>query len=114
VLKQPDETALKAATMYNAVVLLKGARTVIASPDGDLYYNTAGNVGLATTGSGDTLAGIITGLCARGASPLNAAVWGVYLHAKAGDRLTRQLGLLGLLAREIPGEIPSLLHELSR
>ncbi|HEX8687193.1 MAG TPA: MbtH family NRPS accessory protein, partial [Pyrinomonadaceae bacterium] len=72
-----------------------------------------GSVGLATSGSGDVLAGVIAGLVARGAEPLRAAAWGVYLHARAGERLSARLGTLGLLARELPGEIPPVMSELS-
>jgi NAD(P)H-hydrate repair Nnr-like enzyme with NAD(P)H-hydrate dehydratase domain len=76
------------------------------------YCNRAGNVGLATSGSGDTLSGIIAGLAARGAQPLQAAAWGVYLHARAGDRLARRMGRLGFLARELLAEVPALMSEL--
>lgn len=65
------------------------------------------------SGSGDTLAGIIVGLMARGASPAQAAIWGVYLHAKAGERLAETRGLLGYLAREIPDEIPGILADFA-
>lgn len=106
------ETARDAARELRAVVVLKGRETVIAAPTGETYSNRAGNVGLATSGSGDTLAGLITGLAARGAAPLQAAVWGVHLHALAGDRLAGRAGLLGYLAREIPAEVPHLMSEL--
>ena len=108
VIRDPLATARQAAEAWRAVVVLKGADTAIASPEGSLYRNTSGNVGLATSGSGDTLAGIIGGLAARGADPLQAAVWGVYLHGRAGDRLARRVGPLGFLARELLDEIPSL------
>jgi hydroxyethylthiazole kinase-like uncharacterized protein yjeF len=107
-------TARQAAALFHSVVALKGAETVIAGPDGDCYLNRAGNVGLATTGSGDTLGGIIAGLAARGAEPLQATVWGIYLHARAGDRLARNIGPLGYLARELLPEIPQLLAKLAR
>jgi NAD(P)H-hydrate repair Nnr-like enzyme with NAD(P)H-hydrate dehydratase domain len=94
------------------VIALKGRETFIAAPTGKTYSNRAGNVGLATSGSGDTLSGIIAGLAARGAEPLQAAVWGVYLHARAGDRLARRMGRLGFLARELLAEIPALMSEL--
>ena len=61
------------------------ACTYVAAPDRTAFHNTAGNDGLGTSGSGDALCGIIVGLCARGADPLRASVWGVYLHACAGD-----------------------------
>lgn len=105
--------ARRAAALFGAVVALKGRETFIVAPDGKAYSNRAGNVGLATSGSGDTLSGIIAGLAARGTDPLRAAAWGVYLHAKAGDRLARRMGRLGFLARELLDEIPALMHELS-
>jgi hydroxyethylthiazole kinase-like uncharacterized protein yjeF len=105
--------ALKqAVARFHAVVVLKGRETLIAAPGSQVYCNRAGNVGLATSGSGDTLAGLIAGLAARGAAPLQAAVWGVYLHARAGERLAAQRGPLGYLARELPGEVPALLAQL--
>jgi ADP-dependent NAD(P)H-hydrate dehydratase len=111
---EPALTARETADELRAVVALKGRETFIAAPDGETYCNRAGNVGLATSGSGDTLSGIIAGLAARGAAPLQAAVWGVYLHARAGERLARRMGRLGFLARELLAEIPSLMSELDR
>lgn len=114
VLADPIGTARRAAEHFRAVIALKGAETVIASPGGQAWRNRSGNVGLATSGSGDTLSGIIAGLVARGADPAQAAVWGVYLHGSAGDRLAERVGPLGFLARELLAEIPSLMAELSR
>ncbi|MCA1617931.1 MAG: NAD(P)H-hydrate dehydratase [Acidobacteria bacterium] len=105
--------ARRAADEFRAVVVLKGRETFIASPGGSAYVNRAGSVGLATSGSGDVLAGVIAGLVARGAEAAHAAAWGVYLHALAGERLSRRVGLLGFLARELPAEIPPLMSELS-
>ncbi|HYY43217.1 MAG TPA: ADP/ATP-dependent (S)-NAD(P)H-hydrate dehydratase, partial [Pyrinomonadaceae bacterium] len=102
----------QAVARFHAVVVLKGRETLIAAPGSQVYCNRAGNVGLATSGSGDTLAGLIAGLAARGAAPLQAAVWGVYLHARAGERLAKQRGPLGYLARELAGEVPALLAQL--
>jgi ADP-dependent NAD(P)H-hydrate dehydratase len=104
--------AREAAARFGAVVALKGAQTFVAAPGGESYRNARGDVGLATSGSGDTLAGIVGGLLARGAEPVQAAVWGVYLHARAGRRLAERIGI-GFLAREIPAEIPPLMRELS-
>jgi hydroxyethylthiazole kinase-like uncharacterized protein yjeF len=112
VASEPAIKAQEAARDLGAVVALKGRETFIAAPDGETYCNRAGNVGLATSGSGDTLGGIIAGLAARGAEPLHAAVWGVYLHARAGDRLAKRMGQLGFLARELLAEIPALMSEL--
>jgi ADP-dependent NAD(P)H-hydrate dehydratase len=108
----PAAHAADAAQRWNAVVALKGARTVICAADGSSWQHEGGNVGLAISGSGDVLAGIIAGLAARGASLAQATCWGVALHAQAGDRLAARLGKLGYLARELPGEIPSLLESL--
>ena len=112
--RDPPGRARRAAKDFRAVVALKGRETSIAaSGDPRVFRNRAGNVGLATSGSGDVLAGLIAGLAARGAAPLQAAVWGVYLHARAGDRLARRVGPLGYLARELAAEVPKLLAELS-
>jgi ADP-dependent NAD(P)H-hydrate dehydratase len=100
-----------AAQTWHAVVALKGARTLVAAPNGDMWQHEGGNVGLASSGSGDVLAGIIAGLAARGATLEQASCWGVALHALAGERLAARLGPLGYLAREIPDEIPSLLEQ---
>jgi ADP-dependent NAD(P)H-hydrate dehydratase len=105
--------ARDAASRWNAVVVLKGATTHIASPDGRLWRHDGGAVGLATAGSGDVLGGLIAGFVARGCALEHAAVWGVALHARAGARLAHRLGRLGYLAREIATEIPRLSDELA-
>jgi hydroxyethylthiazole kinase-like uncharacterized protein yjeF len=106
----PAELARRAAADWNAVVALKGAVTHIAAPNGERWRHEGGNVGLAISGSGDVLAGIIAGCAARGAPLDQAACWGVVLHARAGERLAARLGTLGYLAREIATEIPALLE----
>jgi ADP-dependent NAD(P)H-hydrate dehydratase len=111
IVADPVPQAADAARGWNAVVALKGARTIIAAPDGGMWQHEGGNVGLAISGSGDVLAGIIAGLAARGASLAQAACWGVALHAQAGERLAARMGLLGYLARELAGEIPALLGQ---
>jgi hydroxyethylthiazole kinase-like uncharacterized protein yjeF len=105
-------TAVRAAGEWNAVVALKGAVTHIASADGRAWRHDRGNFGLATSGSGDVLAGIIAGLVARGAALEQAAAWGVALHARAGERLGKRLGPLGYLARELAAEVPELMASL--
>jgi hydroxyethylthiazole kinase-like uncharacterized protein yjeF len=113
--RDPLATAQRVANDLRAVVALKGAETFIAAPNhSKTYCNRTGNVGLATSGSGDTLSGIIAGLAARGAPPLQAAAWGVYLHARAGDVLAKRVGRLGFLARELLAEVPQLMSELDR
>lgn len=105
----PERAACDAATRFDAVVALKGSTTVVATPAGDLYRYGGGGVGLATSGSGDTLAGIVAGLLARGASPLDAAIWGVFVHGEAGARLARSRGRVGFLARELLAQVPRIL-----
>jgi NAD(P)H-hydrate repair Nnr-like enzyme with NAD(P)H-hydrate dehydratase domain len=111
--RNPAVIARQAAAHFQAVVALKGATTLIAEPGGKLYCNQTGNVGLATSGSGDTLSGIVAGLAARGAPPGQAAAWAVYLHGSAGDKLAARFGPLGFLARELLAEIPGLMATLS-
>ena len=106
--KHPQQAVRAACERFGAVVALKGEQTYITSPDGEVYCNRYGTVGLATSGSGDTLAGIIGGLAARGLAPLPATLWGVYLHAKAGEALMKEMGL-GFLARELLAQIPPLM-----
>jgi hydroxyethylthiazole kinase-like uncharacterized protein yjeF len=107
---EPRPLAVNLSRDCGAVVVLKGATTWIAAPDGRHWVNTAGTAGLGTSGSGDVLSGVIAGLAARGAGPAQAAAWGVYLHARAGARLARRHGTLGFLAREIAAEVPPLMR----
>lgn len=106
--------AVRYAAQWQATVLLKGATTWLAEPNGTLRRHVGGSVGLATSGSGDTLAGMVCGLAARGAPPAQAAAWACVLHAQAGLRLADRMGPLGYLARELPGEVPALMQTLSQ
>ncbi len=108
----PLEAVRAAAARWNACVALKGATTFIAQPDGKAWRFRGGTPGLATSGSGDTLAGLVGGLAARGASPLAACAWGVVLHSRAGAQLAREHGPLGYLARELSAQVPALIHAL--
>lgn len=103
------DLARLAARELGAVVALRGA---VATPDGRAWYGQAGHAGLGTSGSGDVLAGLVTGLAARGAPVEQAAVWGVHLHGEAGERLAARVGRLGFLARELLDEIPGVLTQL--
>lgn len=105
----PMRAARDAAARLRAVVAVKGEHTFIASPDGRGWVHRSGAVGLATSGSGDVLAGVIAGLLGRGATAEQATLWGVFLHGRAGARLASKVGPLGFLARELPGEIPALM-----
>ncbi len=110
----PLAIARRAAELHGATVLLKGGQSWVATPDGAAYRFSGNCVGLGTSGSGDTLAGIVAGLGARGASPLVATLWGAWVHAQAGRRLVRRHADVGFLARELPGEVPAALARLCR
>jgi NAD(P)H-hydrate repair Nnr-like enzyme with NAD(P)H-hydrate dehydratase domain len=81
--------------------VLKGAHTCITCPDGEVYFNSTGNPGMATAGSGDVLTGIITGLLAQGYDPKQAAVMGVYLHGLAGDLAAKRYSEEAMLSGDI-------------
>jgi hydroxyethylthiazole kinase-like uncharacterized protein yjeF len=98
-----------AAERYNSLVLAKGAVSHVVAPDGRAWTYRGGAPGLGVAGSGDTLAGIVGALLARGAEPLTALLWSALLHGEAGELLSAKIGPVGFLAREIPGEIPALL-----
>jgi hydroxyethylthiazole kinase-like uncharacterized protein yjeF len=109
-----DRTAAarKAAKEWGAVVVLKGAHTVIAHPDGRTSEDPHEVPALASGGTGDVLAGIIGGLIAQGSDTYSAAVTGVYIHAAAGRRISQRLGDSGLLASDLLLEIPLVMHVL--
>lgn len=89
-----------------SVIILKGAYTTIACPDGNVYFNPTGNVGMAKGGSGDALTGILTALLAQRYEPSEAAILGVYLHGLAGDLAVREKGHYSLLASDLIDFIP--------
>jgi hydroxyethylthiazole kinase-like uncharacterized protein yjeF len=105
----PLRAVRRAAETYRAVAIVKGQYSFIAAPDGSAFRFKGGGVGLATSGSGDVLAGIVGGLAARGADPLTATLHGVWLHGEAGRVLTQRVVRVGFLAREIVEEVPALL-----
>jgi ADP-dependent NAD(P)H-hydrate dehydratase len=106
------EVARRAADELESMVILKGATTFIAGSDGTLWRHAGGVCGLATAGSGDSLAGLLAALVARGASSMVAAMWSVVVHAKAGTELSRSVGPIGFLARELPDRFPHILQQL--
>jgi hydroxyethylthiazole kinase-like uncharacterized protein yjeF len=105
------ETAKEFAAQYGVITVLKGAKTIIADPDGTVYINPSGNPGMATAGAGDVLTGIISGFIGQGVKPFEAAVAGVYLHGMAGDRAAEQKGQHGLIAGDIIEELPYAIKE---
>ncbi len=110
--KAVQDDRLQVARLWSsdlgAVLVLKGARTIVASPDGTAYINTTGNPGMATGGSGDVLTGIIAGLMAQGIEAAGAAAAGVYLHGMAGDAAAREKGMMGIVAGDILQALPTV------
>ena len=100
------EIAADFAKRYGVVTVLKGAGTIIASPDGRVMINRTGNSGMATGGSGDALAGMTGSLSAQGAKPFDAAAAAVYLHGLAGDIAAEKLGRISMLPTDLINEIP--------
>lgn len=105
------ETARSFAAQHNVYLVLKGAGTIIASPDGALAVNASGNPGMATGGMGDVLSGMIGGLLVQGYDPWQACCLGVFMHGLAADRLAAEAPY-GYLASEVAERVPSVLKEL--
>jgi ADP-dependent NAD(P)H-hydrate dehydratase / NAD(P)H-hydrate epimerase len=101
------------AIRYGICVVLKGARTVVAAPEGTVWINPGGNSGMASGGMGDVLTGIIAGLAAQGHGPEAAARLGVFLHAAAADRLAQRRGPRGFLAGEVMELLPAVFADLA-
>jgi len=94
-------------------IILKGHYTAICLPDGHVKFNTTGNAGMATAGSGDVLTGILTALLARGYEPPAACVAGVYLHGVAGDLAAAEMGMESMVAGDIVSHLPEAFRRLS-
>ncbi|MBS3985875.1 MAG: NAD(P)H-hydrate dehydratase [Selenomonadales bacterium] len=102
------------AMEWQCTVVLKGARTVVADPGGEIYLNQSGNPGMATAGMGDVLAGVIAALIAHRLSPSLAAALGVYAHGTAGDAAARAKGFMGLTASDVVAALPQVWRDLGR
>jgi NAD(P)H-hydrate epimerase len=105
--------ARECAARFRAVTVLKGARTVVAAPDGGVWINPTGNAGMAAAGMGDVLTGVIAAHLARGIPPLEAALLGVYLHGLAGDLEAAATGPWGLLASDLADRLPAAVRRLA-
>ncbi|MBI5102170.1 MAG: NAD(P)H-hydrate dehydratase [Nitrospirae bacterium] len=103
----------KFAAGSGTYLVMKGAPTLIASPEGEVFINTTGNAGMATAGSGDVLTGMIGSFLCQGMNPLDASVLGVYLHGLSGDIAASEKGMHSLMAGDIIESIPSAFHSLS-
>jgi hydroxyethylthiazole kinase-like uncharacterized protein yjeF len=102
------------ATRLKSVVILKGAHTSIATPDGNIYFNSSGNPGMATGGSGDVLTGVLTGLLAQNYTAEEAAILGVYLHGVSGDLAKIEKGENSLIASDLIDYLPAAFKFLER
>ncbi len=102
--------AQRFAETHNLTLVLKGAPTVIAGSNGEVWINSTGNAGMATGGMGDVLTGLIAGLIAQGASSFDAAVLGVYLHGLAGDIVAESIGMHGLMAGDVLDSVPKAIQ----
>ncbi len=102
------------AEKYKLIVILKGAYTTVATPDGRLYFNSTGNPGMATAGSGDVLTGIILSLLAQKYNPLQAAVFGAFIHGLAGDLASEKFGEESLIASDIIDLLPITLKKINK
>ena len=105
--------ARRLADATGAVVVLKGAGTLVCDPDGLVTVNPTGGPALATAGSGDVLTGLVAGLLAQGMAPSSAARLGVFVHGAAGDRCDRDLGPAGTIATDVIDAIPATLRDLA-
>jgi len=111
---QKDRIAIcrKFSTEHSCYLVLKGYRTLISDPEGNVWVNPTGNPGMATAGSGDVLTGILSGLVAQGIQVLHAVLLGVYLHGLAADLCATQRGELSLMARDIVAYLPDAMAHL--
>ena len=106
--------ARRLAERTGATVLIKGARSIIASPDGDIFVNSTGNPGMSTPGMGDALSGIVGALLGQHMPPLYALALGVFLHGYAADRVAARMGRVGYIAGDLIDELPAALEALTR
>jgi ADP-dependent NAD(P)H-hydrate dehydratase / NAD(P)H-hydrate epimerase len=97
-----------------SIIVLKGAYTSIACPDGNIFFNSTGNPGMAKGGSGDVLTGVVTALLAQGYSSKDAALLGVYLHGLAGDLAAIEIGMDSMTATDLVNWIPYSFKKLTR
>ena len=104
--------ARKHAAEWNVTIVLKGANTIVASPDGRARLSPFANPALASGGTGDVLAGAVAGLIAQGLDPFDAASLAVYLHASAAENASRELGSAGVLATDLLPELPRVMKEM--
>ncbi len=104
--------ALDFSAKYNVYLVLKGARSIISTPEGEVFINTTGNAGMASGGMGDVLTGIIGGFLAQGIDPVDACKLGVFVHGVAGDLLARENGEAGIIATDVANTLPKAIRDI--
>lgn len=104
--KNRERVAKSVSVQYNCVTILKGYRTIVAAPDGQVYVNESGNSGMSTAGMGDILTGMVASLIGQGIGPYSASVVSVYLHGKAGDIAAQEIGQFGMVAGDVLARLP--------
>lgn len=102
------------AAQLNSVIVLKGAYTSVAAPDGNVYFNSTGNPGMATGGTGDVLTGVVTALLAQGYAAIDAARLGVLIHGLSGDLAAAEKGMVSLTASDVIDYLPEAFKKISR
>ena len=105
-------SAREFARAHGCILVLKGYRTIIATPEGNVLVNTTGNSGLAKGGSGDVLTGIIASLLAQGATPVQAAAAGVWMHGRAGDLAAGAWTPYAMTPEDVVAMLPNVFSEL--
>ena len=105
--------SLDFSSKYNVYLVLKGARSIIATPSGQIFINTTGNAGMASGGMGDVLTGIIGGLLAQRLDPADACKLGVFIHGLSGDIIAEEIGEVGIIASDIANTLPKAFKKLS-
>ncbi|RJP35276.1 MAG: NAD(P)H-hydrate dehydratase [Actinobacteria bacterium] len=108
------EAAVESARRFGCVTVLKGANTLVASPQGTVHINPLAMAGLATAGSGDVLTGCIAAFCAQGLEPMDAAICGVFTHGKAAELAAQMIGQVGMVAGDLNSHLPLALSGLLR
>jgi NAD(P)H-hydrate epimerase len=103
---------IELSVSYKCIIVLKGANTSVTTPDGNVYFNSTGNPGMATAGSGDVLTGILLSLLAQGYTSENAAVLGVFLHGLAGDIAAEESGYESIIASDIINNLAKAFNKI--
>jgi len=111
IVEDPLSAVRICAERYQAVVVLKGAHSLVAAPDGRVRINVTGNEAMASGGMGDVLTGLVGALLAQGLDAYDAATVGVFLHGLAGDMVAQTIGKRGILASEVAHQLPRCMTE---